>query len=172
MALIVCKACGKNVSDTVKKCIHCGAEIKKEENIVKEEVKMQEVKKERKSPKSMSGKFFSLDYGMQDKLETEFLKSDAKAFKYKRRIIEFKKFEAIANVGFFACLFASLIVRLLTGINAMEIVNVEMYNLAVTLFKGIMIFCGAIFVISLIFDIVHDRSIKRLIYIKKFKNWL
>ena len=24
MALIVCKGCGKKISDTVEKCIHCG----------------------------------------------------------------------------------------------------------------------------------------------------
>ena len=30
MALINCKECGKEVSDTSKRCIHCGAKIKKE----------------------------------------------------------------------------------------------------------------------------------------------
>lgn len=167
MALIVCKACGKNVSDTANKCIHCGAELKKEQEIDKEELNIEE-----KKPKSMSGKFFSLDYGIQDKLETEFIKSDEKAFKYKRRIVEFKKFESIANIGFFGCLFASWIVRLLSGLDVVEIVNVEMYNLSATIFNCIMIFCVVVFVLSIIVDIVHQRSIKRLIYIKKFKKWL
>ena len=34
MALINCKECGKEVSDTSKRCIHCGAKIKKEKNKV------------------------------------------------------------------------------------------------------------------------------------------
>jgi len=29
MALIKCDECGKEVSDSIKKCIHCGAKIKK-----------------------------------------------------------------------------------------------------------------------------------------------
>ena len=29
MALIVCKKCGKEISDTIKKCIHCGQPPKK-----------------------------------------------------------------------------------------------------------------------------------------------
>ena len=36
MALIKCQECGKEISDTSKRCIHCGAKIKKEKN---EEVK-------------------------------------------------------------------------------------------------------------------------------------
>ncbi len=32
MALIKCKECGKEISDTSKKCIHCGAKIKKEKS--------------------------------------------------------------------------------------------------------------------------------------------
>ena len=36
MALIKCQECGKEISDTSKKCIHCGAKIKKEKN---EEIK-------------------------------------------------------------------------------------------------------------------------------------
>ena len=31
MALIQCKECGKMVSDTTDKCIHCGCEIEKKE---------------------------------------------------------------------------------------------------------------------------------------------
>ena len=32
MALIKCKECGKEISDTSKKCIHCWAKIKKEKS--------------------------------------------------------------------------------------------------------------------------------------------
>ena len=43
MALIKCQECGKEISDTSKRCIHCGAKIKKEKN--------EEVKKNKKKIK-------------------------------------------------------------------------------------------------------------------------
>jgi len=32
MALIVCENCGREISDTSKKCVHCGAVVKKSNN--------------------------------------------------------------------------------------------------------------------------------------------
>ena len=37
MALIVCKKCGKKVSDTLDKCIHCGAPLTDDAELPPEE---------------------------------------------------------------------------------------------------------------------------------------
>ena len=45
MALIKCKECGKEISDTSKKCIHCGAKIKKDKPEKEESKKSSKSKK-------------------------------------------------------------------------------------------------------------------------------
>ena len=46
MALIKCKECGKMISDTTERCIHCGASTKESKDDSIKEVKKEEVKKE------------------------------------------------------------------------------------------------------------------------------
>lgn len=52
MALIKCKECGKEISDTIKKCIHCGAKINKNTSNMKKENKKLELVEEKKSKTS------------------------------------------------------------------------------------------------------------------------
>ena len=80
MAIMICKNCGKKVSDTVEVCIHCGKDPRTEpamvvaEPIKKEEPEkvQQEIELEDESPVD----FFQLDEEEQLKLESEFLKED------------------------------------------------------------------------------------------------
>ena len=79
MALIICKNCGKRVSDTAEKCIHCGASLAeelieevKEEEIAKEEVN--KVEKEEEGPKLIDFAYYNTDDQLE--LQKEFNKSD------------------------------------------------------------------------------------------------
>ena len=53
MALIKCKECGKEISDTIKKCIHCGVKINNNTSNMKKENKKLELVEEKTSAKEI-----------------------------------------------------------------------------------------------------------------------
>ncbi|MBR2871173.1 MAG: zinc ribbon domain-containing protein [Clostridia bacterium] len=172
MAIITCEKCGKKISDTTSKCIHCGAMLKKEQ-----EAKVLSVKEEVKVPldkTQYNTKFFSLDSAKQNKLEKEFLLQDKKAMKFKRRELEFKKFSSIGSFAVYISLLCILGVRLLLT----KVLGVaEFYNeeYAVIGAVGIFVTLGIgilILIINFICKIIYNRSIKKYIYMKKFQRWL
>ena len=76
MAIIICKKCGKRVSDTVDVCIHCG-QNPKEEIIEKiEEVPTKEI------PEKKTVEYYDLSEREQIRLEAEFAQQDKSAKKY------------------------------------------------------------------------------------------
>ncbi len=121
MALIVCKNCGKNISDTTENCIHCGTPVKEsleqsvletEENTEKAEaVEVKEAKKEEKSTRK---NYLFLSDDEQVKLEEEFWEYDKEAFEWYRKIYRKKYMDiplmlisvvALAACGLFMNLF-------------------------------------------------------------------
>lgn len=58
MALIKCKECGKEISDTIKKCIHCGAKINKNTSNMKKENKKLELVEEKKIKNIGKGDYY------------------------------------------------------------------------------------------------------------------
>ncbi len=176
MALIICEKCGKKISDTVPKCIHCGAVVKKETNdrtcSQKEEVKKPLEKNVAKV--QLKAQYFSLDSSTQNKLEKEFLAQDKKAMKFKRKEIEFKKFSALGNFALYASAFCILGIRVLLTkvLGVTEFFNAEYAGIGaaglfVTLGLGILI---SIF--SFVGKTIFNRSTKKYIYMKKFQRWL
>ena len=91
MALIICKKCGKNISDTSTRCIHCGTPIKDEAETLKVESPAKP-KNETLTPSKKLANFHKLSEDQQVALENEFLKSDKSARKYRRKGIEIGKF--------------------------------------------------------------------------------
>ena len=91
MALIICKHCGKKISDTTSTCIHCGKSLKDEPVVTSPPpVEIKTKDPERKS-------FETLNQSTRHALEQEFLKANKKAFKFKRREMEFEKFSAVSS---------------------------------------------------------------------------
>lgn len=170
MALINCSKCGKKVSDKAEKCIHCGATLKEE--------KVELLKKEEKQVTKVENKknvikFFSLNRENQTRLEQEFISTDVKLMKFKRREIELVKFSHLGNCfinfGFFCFLGLSLIITFL--------LNGEIYRANIVSIGGILLLVSMglgvlIKIYNLISKIMIKTSSKKLIYLKKFEKWL
>lgn len=170
MALINCSKCGKKVSDKAEKCIHCGATLKEE--------KVELLKKEEKQVTKVENKknvikFFSLNRESQTRLEQEFISTDVKLMKFKRREIELEKFSHLGNCfinfGFFCFLGLSLIITFL--------LNGEVYRPNIASIGGILLVISMglgvlIKIYNLISKIMIKTSSKKLIYLKKFEKWL
>lgn len=59
MALIVCPHCGKNVSDTAEKCVHCGEALHKEREQEVEEPALEYLALPAEQQKSIKSEFFA-----------------------------------------------------------------------------------------------------------------
>ena len=181
MALIVCNNCGKKISDTIEKCIHCGALIKVSENrnsinICEENDKM--LTKEKQKPlidqdeTVNRAKFKNLSKDQQLKYEQEFVNSDKRFYNLKRREAEFEK------VGNFAFLMIGLTFAIFIGMNwiiakfGLQLYNEGLYDFSMNVMLTILVASFALIIINFIMKITYKRSIKRFIYMKGLKLWL
>ena len=169
MALITCKNCGKKISDTVEKCIHCGATTKEPD------VKETSISKEQNSEANEAGKtvFNKLSEKEQIKLENEFLKFDKKARIYRRKIFEAKRFALLVFL-------IPLITRVLSAgqKGAIEklfegkIYDPKMLDLS----EKCLIPLIAVLLMSIVLCIYSATTYKKRenkqLYAKKFQRWL
>ena len=165
MALIVCKKCGKNISDKSEKCIHCGQPLK-------EITESKEVDKAAKALENMP-KFNALNGVTRRKLELEFIKTDKWAYVYRRRGVE------IPKLGKFAL---AMPVFLAAGVAAVTIVAESVNNgfvLTPWLEKASFVFYAlsasmmAVAILLLIYNrIQYSNAINRMTYHKKMQAWL
>ena len=165
MALIVCKKCGKNISDKSEKCIHCGQPLK-------EITESKEVDKAAKALENMP-KFNALNGVTRRKLELEFIKTDKWAYVYRRRGVE------IPKLGKFAL---AMPVFLAAGVAAVTIVAESVNNgfvLTPWLEKASFVFYAlsasmmAVAILLLIYNrIQYSNKVNRMTYNKKFQKWL
>ena len=165
MALIVCKKCGKNISDKSEKCIHCGQPLK-------EITESKEVDKAAKALENMP-KFNALNGVTRRKLELEFIKTDKWAYVYRRRGVE------IPKLGKFAL---AMPVFLAAGVAAVTIVAESVNNgfvLTPWLEKASFVFYAlsasmmAVAILLLIYNrIQYGNAINRMTYHKKMQAWL
>lgn len=82
MAMIVCKKCGRAVSDTRETCIHCGARL--QEEIAKSEESVVNVENERE--KNNENNFHLLPEEKQKELVWEFQQNVPEVAKYAKRL--------------------------------------------------------------------------------------
>ena len=171
MALIICDNCGKKYSDSVEKCIHCG--FLKEE-VILEVPKPEEKVEEKTEQKAEPIKDYFL-YNKKEKtaLERVFINSDEWAYKYKRKDVLHEKTRIFCGI----VLFLSLIYLPLAKIIYELFMKDKEMNLEAILLGLVVIACtGAISIIILIINGImeraHKRSLKRVIYYKKFQKWL
>ena len=165
MALIVCKKCGKNISDKSEKCIHCGQPLK-------EITESKEVDKAAKALENMP-KFNAINGVTRRKLELEFIKTDKWAYVYRRRGVE------IPKLGKFAL---AMPVFLAAGVAAVTIVAESVNNgfvLTPWLEKASFVFYAlsasmmAVAILLLIYNrIQYSNKVNRMTYNKKFQKWL
>ena len=165
MALIVCKKCGKNISDKSEKCIHCGQPLK-------EITESKEVDKAAKALENMP-KFNALNGVTRRKLELEFIKTDKWAYVYRRRGVE------IPKLGKFAL---AMPVFLAAGVAAVTIVAESVNNGFVLtpwlenasfVFYALSASMMAVAILLLIYNrIQYSNAINRMTYHKKMQAWL
>ena len=163
MALIVCNACGKKVSDTVETCIHCGASLKEEPCAKEAKEENEEVLK-------------SYDaYSEDDKLQMEkaFLAEDKWAKKIKRKEVILKKL-----YGWFSSILLLLVVFgsfcRYFGKDALEekLYSLGLFELFAVVYT--VLFVGFLLGIIIVLGIgaAEKRSIRKYIYMKKYQRWL
>ena len=165
MALIVCKKCGRNISDKSEKCIHCGQPLK-------EITESKEVDKAAKALENMP-KFNALNGDVRRKLELEFIKTDKWAYVYRRRGVE------IPKLGKFAF---AMPVFIVAGVAAVSIVAEGINNGFVMtpwlenasgVFMALSAAMMPVAIILLIYNrIQYSNKVNRMTYNKKFQKWL
>lgn len=169
MALIKCRECGKSISDTTDKCIHCGAFVHK--NAADESAD------ENNSESINLGDFVIFKDLMAHKrieLELEFCHSDKWALKYVRKIQEPKSIQKIAGIADTFGFICIMLIILLAGTNPdWQPYNYELFAAGIILGVCTGILGFVITILSLILQHIHARSIKKnLYYHKKLQVWL
>ena len=164
MALIICKACGKKVSDTIEKCIHCGT-LFKEESVFNEEAE----KKAEEELKRYDA------YCEDDKLQMEkaFLAVDKWAKKFKKKEAVLKKlYSWFLSILVLLMLFNSFWRHF--GKDALEekLYSQGVFEIFAVLFT--VLFVGLLLGVFIVLGIatVEKRSVKKYIYMKKYQRWL
>ncbi len=171
MALIICRNCGKKVSDTVKICIHCGASLLPEEVPPQPHAVEEIVEKKEKSSESQDVfvKFKNLDKKQQKALLEEFWKEDILARKYqkKKAILEFFQYEI-------------LLYLLIPNLIAIVLWFVFKFQPQST--GGLLLVCSSlaamvilhpilILIFGIIMKVTVDSKVKTLTYKKRFQIW-
>ena len=169
MALIVCKNCGKKISDSVDKCIHCGflrSEITEE---IKNEIPKGNAIEKEKPQKD----FFYYNKEEKAVLEKQFINSDKWAWKYRRKQDSFKKI-TVLTVGWVNLAFGVHFVIALASPSLFTFTTETAWTAAVSvLLIGILwIASMIILVINSVLSKIHKGSINSIIYHKKFQKWL
>ena len=169
MALIICKSCGKKVSDTVDVCIHCGQNPKEEIVEKVEEPTVQE------PPAQKKAEYYDLSEREQIALEAEFAKQDKSAKKYLLDAFELSSF--MKPILFYPILAFVLVRGLFTLAEMFDILNTETANetlsgVAAVSGIGLIVLCACMFIYGLVKKIYNRITNAYLIYLKKFQKWL
>ena len=158
MALITCPHCGKQVSNTVKRCIHCGEPLFKEES--------------KPTPKD----FYTLEEDEQQRMEEEFRKeypefvspcAKQKSAECRRKITILCRIALVAGVIF-------LLFRILVQTKVLDWTNndtILMTVVPIMLASALTVcICG---ILAIIYLVKSKNFICRyLLYEKLFQTWL
>ena len=116
MALIICKKCGKKISDTNESCIHCGALIAEEEPILQvqpEETLEEDVSPNKEDTPVTKHAFNNLSEEDRLVLEREFVSSDKWARNYLKRKEEGDKLFSPLFVYPILAVLAAIVIRII-----------------------------------------------------------
>ena len=184
MALIVCKECGRKISDTSKQCIHCGSvlEIKHTDDTIEsnnstfeETVEKEAVNDYDESADNVKD-FASLSIIEKMQLEKEFAKSDKWVFKYIRRKTEFGCCRRSFLWAFWTGIALRLILLLIMNAPLSDIeyyiVNPGFAELTIILLVVLFLLCFIMFIYGIIGPIYFAITRKKYVYTKKLMNWL
>lgn len=171
MALIICKTCGKKVSDTAKACVHCGEPMLTEETILAvppPEAKKQAIHIETDTDTMVQ--FKSLGEGQQEDLVHAFWEDDKIAMHYQKK----KLILARLRICFwFPLLFLPGICTVISFFVLKWQPQSPNFFIFILLFD---IVCPAFFGLkALLFKIIDKLTVgrkeKRIAYIKRFHIW-
>lgn len=165
MAIIICKNCGKKVSDTVDVCIHCGNNPKEENknNVIEVSNEFAEVK---------TVEFDDLKEKEQLKLEAEFVKHDKWAKRYMLDVIELPSFGRLLYYPAIAFVILRILHRLTEVFATGELINEELSVIAAISGIGLVVLSLCTFFYSVVKRIYNRITQAHLIYLKKFQKWL
>ena len=194
MALITCKNCGRNVSDTRETCVHCGASLRDESQIQQENPSVCGEQEQIETPAELQSceraaasdtettlgeetrVFAYLTASEKKQLEDEFLENDKWARNYLRQKTEFKKFRRT----FYWFLVGIVAVIVIVRSVAMEqarlleyyIVDESLIEAAAISLVALAALCLGMFLYGMIGPIYVSITHKKYKYSKKFMLWL
>jgi len=173
MALIVCRNCGKKVSDTVVTCIHCGWDMSRPEVYDGEEksVDTQEVKTAISQPVSYP-RYDELNDEKRKKLESDFLKQDRWAYKYRQRKTENPVFAKMLVIYLgFVVIYTSIMSSLDVFVTDVILNETAWKYAIVCLVLLIGLTLGAL-LYSIAMRVYLKQTHASWLYIKKYQMWL
>lgn len=180
MALITCKYCGRNISDTTDTCIHCGGKVN--ENIILEKESSQNAPTVKSTTESKENKVLSEENGTRFKklsekcqidLEEEFLKSNKKILRYRRKGLEIKKFGAIPLYSLLLGRLLYLAQNYVTNNYFNGTVYDQKWIAASSQFLVLLVLTMLFSLIMLIYSAISYRNkVKKIAYQKFFQKWL
>lgn len=177
MALIICKSCGKQISSTAEKCIHCGASIKEIKDSNSDDVakKNQVIKNELIEKKKIND--------LTPQLESEFLKTNKEARNFYSMMIKgLTIFSKCFNITLFflvpfICIFLCALdtdSKIYMFLNSHQI-YIKNWSVFVFAKKWVFIpFASLLFysLIELFFIFWKKPARRKLIYHKMIQKWL
>ena len=170
MALITCKICGKKISDTVKKCIHCGSEITLNEVIEIQENTIIQTSEE-SSPQNLEEEdeellFSDLKNDERKILVKEFWESDKQAYSYIVGNQIAKKF----HLGWYLRYLPPYLIFFVF----LFVLKLRPQNIKILIFTIVTILSLTIIeiIISAILKRKYENKAKKYAYKKRFKIWL
>ena len=192
MALIICKCCGKKISDTVKTCIHCGAQLSDETNChlssdseeffpfddsdcesvsVNSDIDSATDDDNQTENKKKFVNFNTFDEKQKTLLEKEFLKTDKWAMKYRRNKEESEDYLDVFITGVFL-----LLIYVLCTIKfkfySITAINPNLDKIALFLLIAAGAISGFAIIYFFVSKIIYAVSDKKYIYIWKFQKWI
>lgn len=177
VAIVVCKKCGKNISDTVDTCIHCGAlisELTEDKNSNQESTENDfinnEIDENKEKGELIDYRLFDQDQRIE--LEKQFLQSDKRAMNYMRKNIESVSYMRIFMWFFYPYLLSHLFTE-----KILSFIDAPVYDDILNIIGSLLlIILGMILMICFIYSVVHQTKIKfsnkKYYYMKKFQKWL
>lgn len=170
MALIVCKECGKKISDTSERCIHCGALTSEQNSSLVTNSEKSDTKEPKKSEQKYTD-YHKMADNTKIQIEIEFLEQDSWAKKFRHKGLELKAFKELFLIAAGLMPLVISITSIAARINDRIADPTAFWTALCGCFGFAIIFA----IISKIFSFRlkrHNASYDVLIYEKKFQHWL
>ena len=176
MALITCKNCGKNISDTTEHCIHCGAPTKEtyfENQTFENQTFENTYYQQDTQPQPKISLFDNFSDKKKAALESEFLKSNVQIMKYRRKGVEKRTFRLVFCYMWVLIIAGALLPKLLANkfYNG-EIYKPEFIEYSIYFIFGFAVVALVSLITSIYLAISYSDKVKKAAYQKFFQEWL